>query len=691
MSSHLDHEQSPRDGLPRLRFHLAFFGWRLCWFGLAVLTLVGSTIGSSPASAQQSGETQRQSAPDISAGEPAVGTLAKVSVEADTIVLESSVQIRSLSGQRDFRGRIVFDLFNHRLGPNVRRIELPEESGSLVTRVDFHSVGPEDAPITRMVVSTLDDVSFRTGRREGGEGDGVGDGAAVVELWRAEGVAEGDEDDEGADSRAERGTADREPSIVLLTTSRVVVRGGPGLERESLGTIPGGIEVEALRLQGDWVLVRWSVAPGELAEGWVAMNALRLPEESDRTTRTPTRTIGPRDLADYEPPERESPSSHDAGEAEVATAAPVPVVVPDPAISEPALREPDVVLATPQTAPTVAAEGSPFGDEIEARGDNDVAAQGVEGGLLRAGPFEVPLTSPDASLLKRLRLSQDATLERRLAEYVGGDSDAAMRLDDSAGAGDRAGATTERNLPDAMGSAAPATADPIDVPAPPRRKSAESVIGPPEDDGREPTRTSLAEATPSTGGLGKSRSSDALTTSERARLLAQLDRREQELDEAVRAHRQAEAAVVELERRLARVQEINRELRLGQRSGAQLAEVGVEEHDAAALALHDWAEAWSAGDVAAYLGHYARAFDPPGDMDREAWARLRARRLEEPSWIDVRVAFLSIETLTSERVRASFLQQYRSDRYSDLTRKLVELSLDDGAWRIVLESAESMY
>jgi len=104
-----------------------------------------------------------------------------------------------------------------------------------------------------------------------------------------------------------------------------------------------------------------------------------------------------------------------------------------------------------------------------------------------------------------------------------------------------------------------------------------------------------------------------------------------------------------------------------------------------ALAIQNWADAWSNQDVDGYLGAYASGFLPDNGMSRSDWENQRRSRVAAPSWVKVSVAFLeaSMEGPTSGTVR--LLQSYESDRFSDKVTKFFQLVLEEGEWRILKE------
>jgi hypothetical protein len=100
-----------------------------------------------------------------------------------------------------------------------------------------------------------------------------------------------------------------------------------------------------------------------------------------------------------------------------------------------------------------------------------------------------------------------------------------------------------------------------------------------------------------------------------------------------------------------------------------------------------WANAWSRQAVDDYLAHYSEDFQPADGSSRAAWEALRRQRLTRPSFIEVKVTGMEIESLDANRARATFRQAYRADRYHDDVVKVLELARDGGRWWIVSELA----
>jgi protein involved in temperature-dependent protein secretion len=115
--------------------------------------------------------------------------------------------------------------------------------------------------------------------------------------------------------------------------------------------------------------------------------------------------------------------------------------------------------------------------------------------------------------------------------------------------------------------------------------------------------------------------------------------------------------------------------------------VDVDTTAAVANALTAWSQAWSAKDAGAYLATYADDFTPEGGQTRAAWEQQRRERIAKPARIKVEVKDMTTVRAGTDRVRASFVQGYESDNYSDSVNKVLELKQVNGAWKIVREYA----
>lgn len=99
-----------------------------------------------------------------------------------------------------------------------------------------------------------------------------------------------------------------------------------------------------------------------------------------------------------------------------------------------------------------------------------------------------------------------------------------------------------------------------------------------------------------------------------------------------------------------------------------------------------WADAWSNQDVERYLTFYARDFLPTNGTSRDQWSAQRRQRIEAPESIEVRIEAAEVDLLNPERAEVTFVQLYRSDRFSDRVRKVLVLVREVGGWKITAET-----
>lgn len=102
--------------------------------------------------------------------------------------------------------------------------------------------------------------------------------------------------------------------------------------------------------------------------------------------------------------------------------------------------------------------------------------------------------------------------------------------------------------------------------------------------------------------------------------------------------------------------------------------------------ISSWATAWSEQDVKRYLSHYSPDFIPDNRLSRLEWEELRRQRLLTPDFVRVEVSQLETVILDNRIASVSLDQQYRSDRFSELSHKIVLLRHENGRWRIIQET-----
>lgn len=114
--------------------------------------------------------------------------------------------------------------------------------------------------------------------------------------------------------------------------------------------------------------------------------------------------------------------------------------------------------------------------------------------------------------------------------------------------------------------------------------------------------------------------------------------------------------------------------------------VSAELAEAVSQAIYEWASAWQAQDVPLYLASYANDFTPEQGLARSRWEAQRRVRVAAPSRIRVRVMDPVIERIDNGQVQVEFRQEYESDTFRGVDRKVLKLRpADGGRWLIVRE------
>lgn len=101
--------------------------------------------------------------------------------------------------------------------------------------------------------------------------------------------------------------------------------------------------------------------------------------------------------------------------------------------------------------------------------------------------------------------------------------------------------------------------------------------------------------------------------------------------------------------------------------------------------LRQWANAWSTQNVAVYLASYAADYTPPGNQSLKAWQEKRRSRINLPASIEVNLGPVESISGTGEIAQIQLIQEYRSDRYQDRTRKSFTLRRNGQSWLIIEE------
>ena len=101
--------------------------------------------------------------------------------------------------------------------------------------------------------------------------------------------------------------------------------------------------------------------------------------------------------------------------------------------------------------------------------------------------------------------------------------------------------------------------------------------------------------------------------------------------------------------------------------------------------VNDWANAWSSQKVTPYLESYAKEFIPSQGKTREAWEKQRRARRLSPSFIEVVLSSIKISQHAEDYADVVFIQNYRSDNYTDTVNKQLTMRKIEDKWLITKE------
>lgn len=110
--------------------------------------------------------------------------------------------------------------------------------------------------------------------------------------------------------------------------------------------------------------------------------------------------------------------------------------------------------------------------------------------------------------------------------------------------------------------------------------------------------------------------------------------------------------------------------------------------EAVLAAIEQWAKAWRSKDVAGYLAAYGEGFQPANGVSRDDWAKLRQQRIGDKQVIQLELRDIEVQAEAADRVRVSFVQDYRADQFVEKgTAKSLLLALEKDGWRILAEES----
>jgi len=100
-----------------------------------------------------------------------------------------------------------------------------------------------------------------------------------------------------------------------------------------------------------------------------------------------------------------------------------------------------------------------------------------------------------------------------------------------------------------------------------------------------------------------------------------------------------------------------------------------------------WLKAWEAQKINSYLSFYSKDFED-SKRPRKSWEAQRRKAFNSSSGVSIEVSDIQI-LRADDAVEMSFIQSYKSDRISDIGKKILIWKNEGDRWKIVKESWES--
>lgn len=97
-----------------------------------------------------------------------------------------------------------------------------------------------------------------------------------------------------------------------------------------------------------------------------------------------------------------------------------------------------------------------------------------------------------------------------------------------------------------------------------------------------------------------------------------------------------------------------------------------------------WVKAWEGREVNAYLSFYSKNFKDP-KKSRKQWEQERRFILGRSSGITIQVSDVEMKQ-NDETIEMSFVQEFKSDRVSDMGRKQLVWKNEGNRWKIIKET-----
>lgn len=104
-------------------------------------------------------------------------------------------------------------------------------------------------------------------------------------------------------------------------------------------------------------------------------------------------------------------------------------------------------------------------------------------------------------------------------------------------------------------------------------------------------------------------------------------------------------------------------------------------------AINDWARAWSGKKMNQYFDSYAKKFQPSGNLSHESWRNDRIAKITGKKNIRVELSNIKVSfNAQGNLATVHFTQFYKGDDNAMSARKTIQMTWEDGRWKILEEN-----
>ena len=122
------------------------------------------------------------------------------------------------------------------------------------------------------------------------------------------------------------------------------------------------------------------------------------------------------------------------------------------------------------------------------------------------------------------------------------------------------------------------------------------------------------------------------------------------------------------------------------RTGLAASPAPVSTPEAIYAALDRWQIAWQELDTVGYISSYSPDYVGKQYDSHESWSNSRQQRLNSQKWIKLKLSGIVIFARNDGKYAANFTQHYKSDSFTEISRKQLLFAKYPKGWLIVSES-----